>query len=144
MLLNPISLGLLILFPAIPDFEHFCSYHRGSILYIQYNIRVFMNVKDWPWMKLYFKIKPLLKSAETGKETATMNEGFEKTKEEVAKSEAKWKELEEKIVTLMQEKNDLQLQVQSVSIRSLCLQSDAKISTQQLLGESLNSTLLRD
>lgn len=73
-----------------------------------------------------------------------MNEGFEKTKEEVAKLEAKWKELEEKIVTLMQEKNDLQLQVQSVSIRSLCLQSDAKISIQQLLGESLNSTLLRD
>uniref|UniRef100_A0A8C6C518 Myosin-7B n=1 Tax=Monodon monoceros TaxID=40151 RepID=A0A8C6C518_MONMO len=86
---------------------------RESIFYIPYNIRVFMNVKDWPWMKLYFKIKPLLKSGETGKETATMNEGFEKTKEEVAKSEAKWKELEEKIVTLMQEKNDLQLQVQS-------------------------------
>uniref|UniRef100_A0A8C9CU07 Myosin heavy chain 1 n=1 Tax=Phocoena sinus TaxID=42100 RepID=A0A8C9CU07_PHOSS len=44
---------------------------RESIFYIQYNIRVFMNVKDWPWMKQYFKIKPLLKSAETGKETET-------------------------------------------------------------------------
>jgi myosin protein heavy chain len=67
-------------------------------------------------MKLYFKIKPLLKSAETEKEMATMKEDFEKTKEELAKSEAKRKELEEKMVTLMQEKNDLQLQVQSVSI----------------------------
>lgn len=27
-----------------------------------------MGVKNWPWMKLYFKIKPLLKSAETEKE----------------------------------------------------------------------------
>jgi len=74
-----------------------------------------MNVKHWPWMKLYFKMKPLLKSAESEKEMANMKEEFEKTKEELAKSEAKRKELEEKMVTLLQEKNDLQLQVQSVS-----------------------------
>ena len=74
-----------------------------------------MNVKHWPWMKLYFKMKPLLKSAESEKEIANMKEEFEKTKEELAKSEAKRKELEEKMVTLLQEKNDLQLQVQSVS-----------------------------
>ncbi|XP_044795211.1 myosin-4 isoform X2 [Bubalus bubalis] len=86
---------------------------RESIFCIQYNVRAFMNVKHWPWMKLYFKIKPLLKSAETEKEMANMKEEFEKTKEELAKSEAKRKELEEKMVTLMQEKNDLQLQVQS-------------------------------
>lgn len=73
-----------------------------------------MNVKHWPWMKLYFKIKPLLKSAEAEKEMATMKEEFKKTKEELAKSEAKRKELEEKMVTLLQEKNDLHLQVQSV------------------------------
>ncbi|XP_062965035.1 myosin-4 isoform X2 [Cynocephalus volans] len=86
---------------------------RESIFCIQYNVRAFMNVKHWPWMKLYFKIKPLLKSAETEKEMATMKEDFEKTKEELAKSEAKRKELEEKMVALMQEKNDLQLQVQA-------------------------------
>lgn len=77
-----------------------------------------MNVKHWPWMKLYFKIKPLLRSAEAEKEMANMKEEFEKMKEELAKSEAKRKELEEKMVTLLQEKNDLQLQVQSVSITS--------------------------
>lgn len=89
--------------------------HRDSIFCIQYNIRAFMNVKHWPWMKLFFKIKPLLKSAETEKEMATMKEEFQKTKEELAKSEAKRKELEEKMVTLLKEKNDLQLQVQAVS-----------------------------
>ncbi|XP_004684642.1 PREDICTED: myosin-3 [Condylura cristata] len=88
---------------------------RESIFCIQYNIRSFMNVKHWPWMKLYFKIKPLLKSAETEKEMATMKEEFQKTKDELAKSEAKRKELEEKLVTLVQEKNDLQLQVQAES-----------------------------
>ncbi|XP_062362370.1 myosin-1B-like isoform X2 [Cinclus cinclus] len=86
---------------------------RESIFCIQYNIRAFMNVKHWPWMKLFFKIKPLLKSAESEKEMANMKGEFEKTKEELAKSEAKRKELEEKMASLMQEKNDLQLQVQS-------------------------------
>ncbi|KAM7068326.1 myosin-2 [Molossus nigricans] len=86
---------------------------REALFCIQYNVRAFMNVKHWPWMKLFFKIKPLLKSAETEKEMATMKEEFEKTKEELAKSEAKRKELEEKMVSLLQEKNDLQLQVQS-------------------------------
>uniref|UniRef100_A0A2K5LDX3 Myosin heavy chain 13 n=2 Tax=Cercocebus atys TaxID=9531 RepID=A0A2K5LDX3_CERAT len=86
---------------------------RDSIFCIQYNIRSFMNVKHWPWMNLFFKIKPLLKSAEAEKEMATMKEDFERTKEELARSEARRKELEEKMVSLLQEKNDLQLQVQS-------------------------------
>ncbi|XP_038606682.1 myosin-1-like [Tachyglossus aculeatus] len=86
---------------------------RESIFCIQYNVRAFMNVKHWPWMKLFFRIKPLLKSAETEKEMANMKEEFAKIKEELAKSEAKRKELEEKMVSLLKEKNDLQLQVQS-------------------------------
>ncbi|KAM3878148.1 myosin heavy chain, fast skeletal muscle-like [Diretmus argenteus] len=86
---------------------------REAIYSVQYNIRSFMNVKTWPWMKLYFKIKPLLKSAETEKEMAHMKEDFEKTKEELAKALAKKKDLEEKMVTLIQEKNDLMLQIQS-------------------------------
>ncbi|XP_043936259.1 myosin-4-like [Protopterus annectens] len=86
---------------------------RDALYCIQYNIRSFMNVKTWPWMMLYFKIKPLLKSAETEKEMANMKEEFEKTKAELAKSEARRKELEEKMVALSQEKNDLQLSVQA-------------------------------
>ncbi|KAM6469821.1 myosin-3 [Liasis olivaceus] len=88
---------------------------REAIFMIQYNIRSFMNVKHWPWMKLFFKIKPLLRSAEAEKEMANLKEEFQKVKEELAKSEAKRKELEEKMVSLLQEKNDLQLQVQSES-----------------------------
>uniref|UniRef100_A0A671SB12 Myosin heavy chain, fast skeletal muscle n=1 Tax=Sinocyclocheilus anshuiensis TaxID=1608454 RepID=A0A671SB12_9TELE len=88
---------------------------REAIYSIQYNIRSFMNVKHWPWMKLYFKIKPLLKSAETEKEMAAMKENFEKMKEDLTKALAKKKELEEKMVSLLQEKNDLQLQVASES-----------------------------
>ncbi|XP_035245186.1 myosin heavy chain, fast skeletal muscle-like [Anguilla anguilla] len=86
---------------------------RESIYSIQYNIRSFMNVKHWPWMKVYFKIKPLLRSAEAEKEMANMKEEFAKCKEDLAKALAKKKELEEKMVSLLQEKNDLQLAVAS-------------------------------
>ena len=58
-----------------------------------------MNVKDWPWMKLYFKIKVLLKSAKT-EETPTPK-GDEETKEKLDQSSAKLKELEEKIEILI-------------------------------------------
>ena len=78
-----------------------------------------MNVKHWPWMKVYFKIKPLLKTAESEKEMASMKENFEKMKEDLTKALAKKKELEEKMVSLVQEKNDLLLQVTSVSISAL-------------------------
>ncbi|KAM4692603.1 LOW QUALITY PROTEIN: myosin-4-like [Rhinophrynus dorsalis] len=88
---------------------------REALFSIQYNIRSFMNVKHWPWMKLFFKIKPLLKSAESEKEMQNMKEEFAKTKESLEKSEARRKELEEKMVKVIQEKNDLLLQVQSES-----------------------------
>ncbi|OXB69928.1 UNVERIFIED_CONTAM: hypothetical protein H355_010480 [Colinus virginianus] len=86
---------------------------RDALLVIQWNVRAFMGVKNWPWMKLYFKIKPLLKSAETEKEMQTMKEEFGHLKEALEKSEARRKELEEKMVSMLQEKNDLQLQVQA-------------------------------
>ncbi|XP_070606203.1 myosin-15 [Erythrolamprus reginae] len=86
---------------------------RDALLVIQWNIRAFMVVKNWPWMKLFFKIKPLLKSAETEKEMANMKEEFLKLKEALEKSEARRKELEEKQVSLVQDKNDLLLQLQA-------------------------------
>ncbi|XP_036068956.1 myosin-6 [Oryzias melastigma] len=86
---------------------------KEAIYTIQYNFRSFMNVKHWPWMKLYFKLKPLLKSAEAEKEMAQMKVDFTKLKEDLSKSESRRKELEEKMVSIIQEKNDLLLQVQA-------------------------------
>ena len=66
-------------------------------------------------MKVYYKIKPLLQSAETEKELASMKENYEKMTTDLAAALAKKKELEEKMVALLQEKNDLALQLASVS-----------------------------
>ncbi|XP_074868173.1 myosin-7B isoform X2 [Carettochelys insculpta] len=86
---------------------------RDALYTIQWNIRAFNAVKNWSWMKLFFKIKPLLRSAQTEKEMATLKEEFQKLKEALEKSEAKRKELEEKQITMIQEKNDLSLQLQA-------------------------------
>jgi len=45
----------------------------------------------------------------------SMKEEFGRLKEALEKSEARRKEMEEKMVSMLQEKNDLQLQVQAVS-----------------------------
>ncbi|KAL7985470.1 hypothetical protein Chor_004040 [Crotalus horridus] len=86
---------------------------REALYTIQWNIRAFNAVKNWSWMKLFFKIKPLLKSAQSEKEMANLKEEFQKLKEALEKSEAKRKELEEKQVSIIQEKNDLSLQLQA-------------------------------
>ncbi|XP_069044103.1 myosin-7 [Lepisosteus oculatus] len=106
---------------------------RDALLVIQWNVRAFMSVKNWPWMKLFFKIKPLLRSAEAEKEMANMKEEFLKLKEAYAKSEARRKELEEKMVSLLQEKNDLQLQVQAEQ-DNLC---DAEERCDQLIKNKI-------
>lgn len=52
----------------------FLSWFRETLLVIQWNLRVFMTVKTWPWMRLFFKIKPLVESAGMGEEIAALKE----------------------------------------------------------------------
>ena len=80
------------------------------------NVRSFINVKHWPWMKVYYKIKPLLQSAETEKELVALKEEHAKLKDMFAKVDARKKDLEEKMVSIVQERNDLNLQMSSVSV----------------------------
>ena len=66
-------------------------------------------------MGLYFKIKPLLQSAETEKELQNMKENYEKMTTDLAAALATKKTLEEKLVAVMQEKNNLAAAAASVS-----------------------------
>ncbi|ELK18146.1 Myosin-15 [Pteropus alecto] len=86
---------------------------RDALLLIQWNIRVFMAVKNWPWMRLFFKIKPLVKSAGMGKEVAGLKEECVQLQKALEKSESQREELKAKQVSLIWEKNDLLLQLQA-------------------------------
>ncbi|XP_057703268.1 myosin, heavy chain 7B, cardiac muscle, beta a isoform X2 [Corythoichthys intestinalis] len=107
-LLQAVSRGMLMRLH-----RRLMNQRREALMIIQWNIRAFNTVKHWPWMKLFFKIKPLLKSAATEKELATLKVEMVQLKEALDKSDVKRKELEERQVSLIQEKNDLSLQLQA-------------------------------
>ncbi|XP_034551947.1 myosin-7B-like [Notolabrus celidotus] len=87
--------------------------HRDAVMVIQFDLRSFFSVRTWPWMMLFYKLRPLLRSAQVEKELAALQEEFKKLKEAFDRSEVKRLEAEERQVVLVQEKNDLTLQVQA-------------------------------
>lgn len=84
-------------------FLFFLSWFRDALLLIQWHTRAFMALKNWPWMRLFFKIKPPVKSATMGKEIA----GLKNECVQVQKALEKLKFQRAKQVSLIKEKNDL-------------------------------------
>uniref|UniRef100_A0A3Q3BAL0 Myosin-7B-like n=1 Tax=Kryptolebias marmoratus TaxID=37003 RepID=A0A3Q3BAL0_KRYMA len=83
---------------------------RDALLVIQLNIRAFFSVRTWPWMMMFYKLRPLLRSAQVEKELAALREEFAKLKEAFERLR---REAEERQVVLVLEKNDLALQLQA-------------------------------
>uniref|UniRef100_A0A8C2Y2R1 Myosin-7B n=1 Tax=Capra hircus TaxID=9925 RepID=A0A8C2Y2R1_CAPHI len=83
------------------------------IFCLNWNIRAFNAVKNWSWMKLFFKMKPLLRSAQAEEELAALRAELRGLRGALATAEAKRQELEETHVSVTQEKNDLALQLQA-------------------------------
>lgn len=98
-----------------PAGHHFLPLPRDALFTIQWNIRAFNAVKNWSWMKLFFKMKPLLRSAQAEEELAALRAELRGLRGALATAEAKRQELEETHVSVTQEKNDLALQLQAVS-----------------------------
>ncbi|CAH6792395.1 Myh15 [Phodopus roborovskii] len=86
---------------------------RDALVLIQENIRVFMAVKNWPWLRLFFKIKPLAKCVGTGEEIAGLKEECAQLRKSLESSESQRNELTTKQVSLVQEKHDLLLKLQA-------------------------------
>merc|ERR1711990_610720 len=84
---------------------------REALRTIQGNWRCFMTLKEWPWMDIMYKIKPLLQTAEEMKKMEKMLAEAEETKKDLETEKRKRKELEESVVMLTQAKNDLVLQL---------------------------------
>ncbi|KAK5895237.1 hypothetical protein CesoFtcFv8_011849 [Champsocephalus esox] len=86
---------------------------RDAVLVIQFNLRAFYSVRTWPWMMLFYKLRPMLRSAQVEKELAALKEAYNKLKEAFDRSEIKRVEAEERQVILVLEKDDLFLQLQA-------------------------------
>ena len=94
---------------------------RQACACIQANIRAYLAVRNWVWMKLMFKIKPLLKSAEDAKEREVVEKEMNEVKEALEREKKRRQELEEGQVSMIQEKNELVLQLTAVI--SCCCQN---------------------
>merc|ERR1712168_1399167 len=57
------------------------SKRRDSIDLIQSNLRAFVFLKDWEWMKIMFKIKPFISQAEEGKKLQELEKNSLKKKQ---------------------------------------------------------------
>ncbi|XP_012883976.1 PREDICTED: myosin-15 [Dipodomys ordii] len=88
---------------------------RDALLLIQCNIRAFMATKNWPWMRLFFKIKPFIKATGMG-EISQLKEKYIQLQKALEKAEAQREELKVTQVSLIQEKNDLLLQLQAEQV----------------------------
>uniref|UniRef100_H0V075 Myosin heavy chain 15 n=1 Tax=Cavia porcellus TaxID=10141 RepID=H0V075_CAVPO len=82
---------------------------RDAILLIQWNIRAFIAVQNWTWMRLFLKIKPLIKSMGIG---ARLKEEYAQLQKALENSESQREVLKAEKVSLNQEKNNLLLQLQ--------------------------------
>ncbi|XP_022068846.2 myosin-7B-like [Acanthochromis polyacanthus] len=115
---------------------------RDAVMVIQFNLRAFFSVRTWSWMRLFYRLRPLLRSAQVEKELAALHEDFNKLKEAFERSEVKRREAEERQVVLVQEKNDLALQLQAeqdnlTDVEDRCNQLiQSKISLESKLKET--------
>merc|ERR1712168_818224 len=91
---------------AAIKFNEMCK-RRDSIDLIQSNLRAFVFLKDWEWMKIMFKIKPFISQAEEGKKLQELEKNYKECKETLEKETKRRAELETMQVALEQEKNEL-------------------------------------
>lgn len=54
---------------------------RDAVKVVQFNLRAFFSVRTWPWMMLFYKLRPMLRSAQVEKELTALNEDFTKLKD---------------------------------------------------------------
>ncbi|XP_017790983.1 PREDICTED: myosin heavy chain, muscle isoform X9 [Habropoda laboriosa] len=84
---------------------------RLALVVVQRNLRKYLQLRTWPWWKLWQKVKPLLNVSRIEDELAALEEKAKKAQEAFEKEEKLRKELEEQNTKLITERNALQRQL---------------------------------
>merc|ERR1711962_210079 len=106
---------------------------RDSIDCIQSNLRAFMYLKDWEWMKIIFKIKPLISQAEEYKKLQELEKNYKEVKEKLEKEKKRRSELETAAVAMEQEKNELAAKME----KQMALLDDAEGRCETLIDNKI-------
>ncbi|XP_033213889.1 myosin heavy chain, muscle isoform X10 [Belonocnema kinseyi] len=80
---------------------------RLALQIVQRNLRRYLQLRTWPWWKLWQKVRPLLNATRIEDELAELQEKAKKYEESWIREEKMRKELEELNTKLLQEKTDL-------------------------------------
>ncbi|XP_043518709.1 myosin heavy chain, muscle isoform X9 [Frieseomelitta varia] len=84
---------------------------RLALVVVQRNLRKYLQLRTWPWWKLWQKVKPLLNVTRIEDELAALEEKARKAQEAFEREEKLRKELEEQNTKLSAERNALQRQL---------------------------------
>ncbi|KYN16227.1 Myosin heavy chain, muscle [Trachymyrmex cornetzi] len=85
---------------------------RLALVVVQRNLRKYLQLRTWPWWKLWQKIKPLLNVTRIEDEMAALEEKARKAQEAFEKEEKLRKELEDMNSKLLSEKTNLLRQLE--------------------------------
>lgn len=85
---------------------------RVGVAVLQRNIRQHFILRNWPWWKLFTKVKPLLSVARQEEEIRAKEEEMKKAMEEAEATAKAKKELEEKFEKLQSERNEIQAELE--------------------------------
>ena len=80
---------------------------RLALTVLQRNCRKYLSLRNWPWWKLYTKVKPLLSVARQEEEMKKLEEEFKTLKENLEKEEKLRKEVEENNAKLIRGKEKI-------------------------------------
>merc|ERR1711874_683873 len=86
---------------------------RVALIVVQRNLRKYLQLRTWPWYRLWQKVKPLLNVSRVEDEIRALEEKAAKAQEDYEKESKLRKELEVANVDLLQQKNDLMLHLES-------------------------------
>lgn len=86
---------------------------RVALIVVQRNLRKYMKMKTWAWFRLWQRVKPLLNVTRIEDEMKALEDKANKALEDLEKETKLRKELEAANMALQQEKNDMQLTLES-------------------------------
>jgi len=135
----------------ISQFQAYCKAHLQRIEFkkmkdrvvglavIQRNVRKFLYIRNWPWWKLYLLVQPMLSIVRAEDEMKEKEEELKKAMEEAEANQAKRKELEENMTTVMAEKDKLFNELRQESDR--LVETEERLTAIQLEKESIETQL---
>ncbi|XP_061425852.1 myosin-16-like isoform X2 [Lethenteron reissneri] len=84
---------------------------RDAMVIIQSNVRSFLQLRHWPWFRLYTKVRPMCIQLKEEEDRKKKEEEMKRALQEAEKMVEDLKELTERVATLETERNALQEQL---------------------------------